>query len=258
VSVDAAHGITPLPGAMAARQMLVAGWMRGPGELPARPTGGGRPRRPVGAGDPAADPAGAEAGDPAGASAGADDPAETALVAIAAGDRGRAHVVVRSIATGALMLPSGDAWPHAAGLLALAAAELADPTTAEAVRTMLTPYADLTCGVGYRSFAGPMALHLGRLAAVVGDWADAERHLTSALRQLAAQRARPWIALTQFAFARILHARGRPGDRRWSAALRADAKTIITTLGLQPRWPVTVEALGPVTELGGRPVGRSA
>ena len=168
----------------------------GPDELPARAARG----RARGLADP-------------------DDPVEQALVAIAEGDRGSPHLVVRSVATGAELLPAGDAWPHAAGLLGLAAAELGDATTAEAVRTLLMPYADLTCGAGYRSFVGPMALHLGRLAAVVGDWAEAERHLTSALRQLAAPRARPWIALTQIALARTLHAPGRPGDRRWATAL---------------------------------------
>jgi DNA-binding SARP family transcriptional activator len=234
LSGDVAHGIAPVPGAMAARQMLVAGWMRGPGRLPARAGAGRGPD----------------------ALAYADDRVEQALVAIAEGDRGRAHLVVRSLATGAEPLPSGDAWPHAAGLLGLAAAELGDTTTAEAVRTLLMPYADLTCGAGYRSFVGPMALHLGRLASVVGDWAEAERHFTSALRQLAARRARPWIALTQIALARTLSARGRPGDRRWAAALRSDAKAIVTALGLQPRWPVRVAARDTVTGLGARPAAR--
>ena len=143
--------------------------------------------------------------------------------------------MVRTLATGAEPLPAGDVWPHAAGLLALAAVELGDPTTGEAVRALLTPYADLSCGVGYRSFVGPASLHLGRLAYLVGDWAEAERHFTSALRQLAARGARPWIALTQLALARALEARGRPGDRRWVAALRADARWIVTQLNLRPR-----------------------
>jgi DNA-binding SARP family transcriptional activator len=331
LSGDASHGILPVPGAMAARQMLVAWWMRGPGRLPPRDPAAGTPLTfptrtrhsgfpgpgrgsagPAAPGSGFADPtAGAAAGTglaaglgpaatdsgfagpglgatvagsgfpgPAAGAAGgvggfgADGPGagtteragepglgcaaewpgvpadpydltEQALVAIAAGDRGRAHLVVRSLATGVEPLPPGDVWPHAAGLLGLAAAELGDPTTADAVRELLTPYADLTCGAGYRSFAGPMSLHLGRLAAVVGDWAEAERHFTSALRQLAARRARPWIALTHLALARALHARGRPGDRRWAAALRTDARVIVTELGLLPRWVMRIGTPAP-------------
>jgi DNA-binding SARP family transcriptional activator len=195
-------GVRPAAGTMAARQMLVAAWLQvTPG--------------------PALDRL--------------DDPVDQALVALLAGDRGRAHLVVRALATGAEPLPPGDDWLHAAGLLALAAVELDDPTTGEAVRALLTPYADLTCSAGYRSFVAPVSLHLGRLAFLVGDWAEAERHFTSALRQLAARRARPWIALTQLALARTLETRGRPGDRRWVAALRADARWIVGQLNLLPR-----------------------
>jgi DNA-binding SARP family transcriptional activator len=198
-----ANGVTPVPGTLGARQMLVAAWLHvSPGD------GLDRLAHPV----------------------------EQALVALLDGDRGRAHLIVRGLANGAEPVPAGDEWPHAAGLLALAAVELRDPTTGEAVRALLTPYADLSCSAGYRSFVGPVSLHLGRLAYLAGDWAEAERHFTSALRQLAARGARPWIALNQLALARTLEARGRPGDRRWVAALRADARWIVTELDLLPRF----------------------
>ena len=44
----------------------------------------------------------------------------------------------------------------------------------------------MTCGIGYRTSAGVAAFHLGRLAAVTGDWADAERHMLVALRRFSA------------------------------------------------------------------------
>jgi hypothetical protein len=87
--------------------------------------------------------------------------------------------------------------------------------------------------MGYRTFTGAATFHMGRLAAVAGDWADAERHLLSALRLHGAWRARPWVALTQSALADVLDARGRPSDREWIAGLRAEAGWLTTNLGLR-------------------------
>jgi hypothetical protein len=160
---------------------------------------------------------------------------ERSLAALIGGDRGGPHLTVRAVATGAEELPAGDEWLHVMGLLSLGAVELGDPSTAEALRARLTPYAALACGVGYRSYSGPAALHLGRLAIVVGDWAEAERHLTSALSDLAARDARPWMALAQHALAQALDGRGRAVDRRWADALRHEANAAATSLGLSRR-----------------------
>ncbi len=97
----------------------------------------------------------------------------------------------------------------------------------------LAPYADRTCGVGYRSFAGSASFHLGRLAAAAGDWSDAERHLQAALRHHTLLRARPWVALTQRALAEVIEARGRTSDRDWIAGLRSEADHVTSTLGLR-------------------------
>jgi hypothetical protein len=107
------------------------------------------------------------------------------------------------------------------------------PAAVAEVRAALAPYADRTCGVGYRSFAGAASFHLGRLAATAGDWADAERHLQAALRHHTVLRARPWVALTQRALADVLEARGRTSDREWIAGLRSEADHVTSTLGLR-------------------------
>ena len=77
----------------------------------------------------------------------------------------------------------------------------ATAATAGRLRARLAPHADLACGDGYRTFAGAAAFHLGRLAALAGDGAEAERHLLVALRLHTAWRARPWVAWTQDALA---------------------------------------------------------
>jgi hypothetical protein len=161
------------------------------------------------------------------------DAATGALVALAQGDRGRAHLTVRLLATGAEPLPAGDEWLHAVGLLSLVAAELGEPATATPLIGLLAPHRDLVCGIGYRSFVATTNFHLGRLAAVVGDWADAERDLLAALRQLTALGARPWVALTQHSLANVLEARGSSSDREWVGALRAEARWTAMRLGLR-------------------------
>jgi DNA-binding SARP family transcriptional activator len=128
---------------------------------------------------------------------------------------------------------------HLLGVAALAAADRGDLPAAAEVRDRLAPYADLVCGIGYRTFVGAATFHLGRLAAVAGDWADAERHLLSALRLHSAWRARPWVALTQDALAGVLEARGRPSDREWISGLRAEAAWVTDTIGLRAPAPPT-------------------
>ncbi|HYZ99178.1 MAG TPA: hypothetical protein VE575_10545, partial [Acidimicrobiales bacterium] len=101
------------------------------------------------------------------------------------------------------------------------------------VHAWLAPYANLSCGAGYRTFAGVAAFHLGRLAAVAADWAEAERHMLAALRRYSALQARPWLAFTQSVLADVLEARGRPSDREWVATLRAESGWATTALGLR-------------------------
>ena len=127
----------------------------------------------------------------------------------------------------------GAARLHELALAAIAAVAGGRPAAVVEVRAALAPYAERTCGVGYRSFAGSARFHLGRLAAAAGDWSDAERHLQAALRHHTTLRARPWVALTQRALAEVLEARGRTSDRDWIAGLRAEADHVTSTLGLR-------------------------
>ncbi|GAA0799477.1 ATP-binding protein [Spirilliplanes yamanashiensis] len=197
-------GIFPAPGTMAGRQMHVAAWLRA-----MTWTDPGRRRPDI-----------AQA-------------VEQSLATLLAGERGLPHLTVRALATGAQPLPPGDEWLHVGGLLGLGAVELGDRTTAEALRELFAPYADLNCGVGYRSYVGPMAFHLGRLSVVVGDWSAAERHLTAALAMLGERGAQPWIALALRSLADALQGRDRAGDRASAAALRAEAATTLTSLGIR-------------------------
>jgi DNA-binding SARP family transcriptional activator len=129
--------------------------------------------------------------------------------------------------------PDGAGTLHDLGLAAMAAGASGDADRIARARARLAPYADLVCGLGYRSFVGVAAFHLGRLAAAAGDGAEAERHLQAALRRHSAWRARPWVALTQTALADVLESRGRTSDREWIDGLRREADWVTDTLALR-------------------------
>jgi hypothetical protein len=201
-SEEATVGVQPPAGSQIERQLFVARWLQGR----------------LADDDPDA----------------ATSAVERALVSLARGDRGRARVALFAVATGVDPLPDGDTWLHAAGLLGLAAVELGDEVIADAVRNLLAPHAELVCGVGYRTFVGTTTFHLGRLAALTGDLAEAERHLNSALSHHTAAQARPWVVLSKHALADVLEARGRSSDRDWIAGLRSEAAWVADRLSMRP------------------------
>jgi hypothetical protein len=153
---------------------------------------------------------------------------------LVAGDGDGARARLRDVLEDTRDRPEDGATLLTLGLAALAARALGDPDVVAEVQARLAPHADLMCGDGYRTVAGAASFHLGRLAAAAGEWAEAERHLLTALRVHTAWRARPWVALTQLALADVTEARGRPTDREWIAGLRTEAAWATTTLGLRP------------------------
>ncbi|HKE74887.1 MAG TPA: BTAD domain-containing putative transcriptional regulator [Acidimicrobiales bacterium] len=215
---EANAGPEPAAVPLAPRQLLVAEWLQG--RL------AGRPAAPL-----------PVLGDPVDA-----DPAEDALRAVEGGDRGTARLAVRHLVSGAGAPLAGDRRLHALGLLALAAVDIADAGTAADLSALLAPFVALRCGVGYRTFVGTVTFHLGRLAAVRHEWADAERHLMAALRQLTTMDARPWVALAESSLADVLDARGRSSDREWVTALRSEAGGLAADLGLRPLGSVAAPA----------------
>jgi DNA-binding SARP family transcriptional activator len=196
----------PAPGELVAGGAVVAAWLQG---------------RPL---TPAAEPGTAR------------EVAEAALADVARGQRGRARLALReALADPAVDPGDDDEWLHCAGLLGLAAAVLDDRPVAEALYHRLLPHASLTCGVGYRSFAGTAAFHLGRLAVRLGEWSAAEHHLSVALRQLGERGARPWVALAQTELAQVIEERGGPSSRVPAAVLRAEAAGLARSLRLPAR-----------------------
>jgi hypothetical protein len=181
---DHDHGELGVPGSMVGPQLLVAAWLRR-----------SRPHAPA-----AEDP----------------DRASVALRALLEGEEGTARLEVRALCHQPDESGGGDARFHTLAMAAVVAAELSDGPAAEALGELLTPAAHLFAGAGYRSFAGPVRLHLGRLAAVRGDGGEAERQLGAAIGQLGALAATPWLAVAREDLAHVLGARRRASDLAWS------------------------------------------
>jgi hypothetical protein len=168
------------------------------------------------------------------AAAAATDPAEQALVAAVRGESDRASLLLRGIVLGVDRLPDGDDWLHAAGVAALAAAELGDPDLADGVAELLAPHRDLVCGRGYETFVGAATYHLGCLAAVGRQWGTAAGHLNTAIRVHGELGAVAWVALAQDALAGVLASRNLYGDREDVEMLAEEARRTAARLGLRP------------------------
>jgi hypothetical protein len=63
-------------------------------------------------------------------------------------------------------------------------------------------------------------------------WSEAARHFEDALEMNARMGARPWLADTQNDYARMLLARGAPGDRQKAQLLLSQAVPTYRRLGM--------------------------
>ena len=123
------------------------------------------------------------------------------------------------------------------GLLSEVAAILNDVDRAEELYELLLPAAGCNAVDLPEIFTGAVARNLGVLAAVLGRWAEAERHFEVALELNEQFGARPWVAHTQLGFSRMLLARNEGGDREHSLDLLRKARKSFEQLGMNS-WAV--------------------
>ena len=122
-------------------------------------------------------------------------------------------------------------WPTIVGLTT-AATMLGDGDWARLLYGLMLPYADRVCAVGSTLCVGTAAHHLGTLAATLERWEAAEEHFEAALARYERMHARPFIALTQQSYARMLIQQGDPTDRDRAQALDDAAMRTAAELGL--------------------------
>jgi tetratricopeptide (TPR) repeat protein len=103
---------------------------------------------------------------------------------------------------------------------------------AQALYELAVPYAGSNCTLGLASFLGAADHWLGVLAGAAGRFPEAIAHLEAALARHREMGARPWTALTEEAYGRVLALRGRAADRERAGKLTESAMRTGRELGL--------------------------
>ena len=110
---------------------------------------------------------------------------------------------------------------------------LGDARRAAVLYQCLLPHDGYTLVVGPTAACyGAAAYYLGRLAATMCRWEEAQRHFAAALAMNARMGAKPALAHTQYAYAKMLLAREQPDDRAPAMSLLDEALAISLELGM--------------------------
>src|SRR5438094_784760 len=139
---------------------------------------------------------------------------------------------LRALAKDGFPLPRDGGWLVYTSLLAAVAAELNDRASAARLYDLLLPYAGRLgiVGAGLACW-GSISCYLGLLASALGRVADATRHFEDAAEVHERIGARPFLAWTQFAHARLLLTCD-PGARREATTLLTNSLATARELGM--------------------------
>jgi class 3 adenylate cyclase len=132
------------------------------------------------------------------------------------------------------IFPRDANWPIAQALLVEVCSYLGDRERAAYLYDQLLPSAEKCIIVGaivdvYGVTHGP----LGRLAAVLERWDDAERHFEKALEKNSRMGTDRWTARTYLRYGEMLLQRDRPGDRERALGLLSKCIDISEPLGMK-------------------------
>jgi tetratricopeptide (TPR) repeat protein len=161
------------------------------------------------------------------------------LAALGETDEARSRYVVLAANTFAA-LPDDQNWLIGIAHLASSCATLEDRAGAEILYSRMLPYESrVVTSVGHNATLGPIALHLGKLSALLGRHDQAAAHFDRALAISQRMRARPWRARTRHAYACMLMARREPADLDRARTLLDDARRTAESLQM----PVLLERI---------------
>ena len=131
------------------------------------------------------------------------------------------------------ILPRDSLWQTTLVYLAEVCDYLQDTDRARTLYRLLMPYAELSVVVGNAIVClGATSRFLGQLATVQSNWDDAETHFWHALDLNAGMIATPWIAHTQYQYARMLSRRGTGDDVARASELLDEALITAHELGM--------------------------
>jgi tetratricopeptide (TPR) repeat protein len=123
------------------------------------------------------------------------------------------------------MLPKDFAWLAGMAMLTVVCGALGDEPRARTLQRLLEPYASSNAIAATRMAFGPVAMYLGILAATSRDFDRAEAWIDQALAANTKMGATGWAAHTRYHRARMLLARGGPGDHGEASRLLAETRT---------------------------------
>ena len=131
-------------------------------------------------------------------------------------------------------IPQDALWVLCIVYLAEVCAFLGDARRAATLYQLLLPYAryNIAMGPTVASY-GAASRYLGLLAATRSRWSEAQHHFEDALAMNARMGARPWLAHTQHAYAKMLLARGQVGDHEQAMSLLDAALASSCELGMR-------------------------
>jgi AAA ATPase domain len=135
----------------------------------------------------------------------------------------------------------------AAGVADVDASAVAD-IAERAYQALLPSAASMVVVGGAVVCKDPVAYHLGALAAVLARWDQAVDHLQDAIARAQRLGARPSLARSRCELARVLLARGQPGDRAQAQQLLDQAADVAGELGMRAlaeRARAVLASLGP-------------
>jgi DNA-binding SARP family transcriptional activator len=129
-------------------------------------------------------------------------------------------------------LPADGEWLFCFCILSEVAAHLQDDQRAAVLYRLLLPHARLNALAAGEVAIGSVSRYLGVLASATGRWDDAARHFEDGLELNAKMGARPWLAHTEYDYARMLLRRDRSGDSERAVELLEASKTLAEELGM--------------------------
>jgi DNA-binding CsgD family transcriptional regulator len=131
-------------------------------------------------------------------------------------------------------IPRDARWVACLVYLSEVCAFLGDARRATTLYQHLLPHDGYTLVVGPTAACyGAAAYYLGLLAATMGRWKEAQGHFAAGLAMNARMGAKPALAHTQYAYAKMLLAHEQPADRTPAMALLDEALAISLELGMR-------------------------
>jgi len=120
-------------------------------------------------------------------------------------------------------IPRDFIWKATLYMLADACAEARHDPAGQALYDALLAYAQANAAVNYALALGSVARVVGRLAALLGRWDEAEQHFEMALTANERMGFHAWTAWTRLNYGDMLLRRNRNGDRDRAVALLTEA-----------------------------------